>query len=64
MTNSRETDRRRAFKDRAQLDPTSANTLTDLRTLCIIRGCLHPRHGANMCRRCQNESDLKAETVR
>jgi hypothetical protein len=41
-----------------------ASVPTDLRTLCIIQGCLNPRHGANMCRRCQNETDVKADDIR
>lgn len=60
MTRSREDDRKRLAKA-TQPEPGKP---TDLRTLCIIQGCLNPRHGTNMCRKCQNESDLTAESVR
>jgi hypothetical protein len=48
VTDSGETMRRRAFKDRApSADPSPlAVSLLDL---CIIRGCLCRRVGANLC---------------
>lgn len=57
MTDSRETMRRRSFRERQELDKPPAATKVDLSTLCVIQGCLRPRHGTNLCRSCEKELD-------
>ena len=53
MTDSRETMRRKAFQDRATEPAPLAVPLTDL---CIIRGCLTPREGNNLCTHHQHDT--------
>jgi len=56
MTDSRETMRRRAFRDQApSADPSPlAVALTEL---CIIHGCLSLREGNNLCQQHQQATD-------
>lgn len=46
MTDSRETMRRRAFRDQAR---TAQGAETSLAELCIVQGCLRLRINANLC---------------
>jgi len=56
LTDSRETMRRKAFKDRApSADPSPL--AVPLTTLCVIRACLNPRVGTNLCQHHTNELD-------
>jgi hypothetical protein len=55
MTESRETLRRRQFRDRPTSDQTAAEL--SLTEVCIIDGCLNRRAGANLCRACDAASD-------
>ena len=48
MTDSRETTRRKAFRDRARLADPSQRVVSP-RELCLVRGCLNLRTGANLC---------------
>jgi hypothetical protein len=48
MTRSREDERKRAARAR----PPAHITPTLLSTLCLVRGCLNPRTGANLCDDC------------
>ena len=59
MTDSRETVRRKAFQNRASADPSPL--AVPLTTLCVIRGCLCPRDGANLCPTHQHPDTPKAD---
>ena len=56
MTDSRETVRRKAFRDHASAaaNPSRPVPLTDL---CIIHACINPRIGPNLCRDHADELD-------
>lgn len=54
MTESRESVRRRQFRDLAIV---VGETSVPLAALCIIDGCLRLRAGANLCPMHQNETD-------
>lgn len=57
MTESREDTRKRAWRDRARLDGATEPAVTDLTGLCIIVGCVRPRVGLNLCRKCQQDTN-------
>jgi len=55
VTESRETLRRRQYRDRAQLAaPSDIVPLTDL---CLVVGCLRLRVGSNLCRMHDEQSN-------
>ena len=54
MTDSRETVRRKAFRDH---ESAAANPPVPLTDLCIIHACINPRIGPNLCRHHTDELD-------